>query len=237
MLKRLFILVISWVGFLSQCAAEEGLVGSWPLAEEEGIVINDVGPNQLHGVLLHPEWVVRCAGRSGKALEFGGINGSAPFIRIEGIKKYDFSKGMTVMCWYKVSPGQEYAHQGVIVGNGATGTPDGFRFLLHCRRILMGNGKLTNYAATTPGKHPLIEGVWVHLAATFDDDKTFQVFVDGELAGNSREISPPPMEPGINFLSIGSEFGYRPALASISDVKLYSRKLSSAEIIAAARME
>ncbi|MFA6931098.1 MAG: LamG domain-containing protein [Lentisphaeria bacterium] len=233
MLKRIFTVVVCFTTLFSFCLAEEGLVGCWPLNEANETIIKDAGSNQLDGVLVEPDIIAWREGRNGKAIDFRGVNGTAPYLRVDGINKFELTKGMTVMCWYSPDADQKYGHQGVIVSNGRTGASEGFRLLLHYHRILLGNGKLTNYAATTPGKHPLQPGVWVHIAATHDGDNTFQVFIDGELAGTGSG----PLGNGIDSLAIGSEFGYRPALAAISDVKLYSRKLSAAEIITAARKE
>lgn len=237
MLKAFLTVVATLATVISVYAAEEGLVGYWPLNAVDGNVVKDVGPNHLDGVIVEPKEIRWVDGRNGKAIEFRGINGSASYIRIDKIKEFDFSKGMTVMCWYNPAADQERGHQGVIVCNAPTGVSEGFRFLLHYRRILLGDGKLSNYAATNPGVHPLQAGIWVHIAATYDGDKTFQIFMDGQLAGTNAEGSSGLLVPGIDSLAIGSEFGYRPALATISDVKLYTRKLSIPEILAAAREE
>ncbi len=223
---------------ISCCVAEDGLVGHWLLDSVEGIEVRDSGPNQLKGIIIEPEHITLTDGRNGKAINFHGPNGKAAYIRIDGMKNFDFSKGMTVMCWYNPSESQERGHQGMIVCNGRTSNPEGFRLLLHYRRILLSDGKLSHYAATTTGKHPLKAGIWLHIAATYDGDKTFQLFIDGEMAGTYDKIPPGFMQAaGADSLAIGSEFGYRPALATISNVKLYARRLSIPEIIAASREE
>ena len=220
------------------CVAEEDLVGHWPLDSIEGGIARDCGPNQLKGVIVEPEHITLKDGRNGKAIDFHGPNGKAAYIRVEGMKNFDFSKGMTVMCWYNPSSSQEYGHQGMIVCNGRTSNPNGFRLLLHYKRILLSDGNLAHYAASTAGKHPLKADTWIHIAGTFDGDKTFQLFIDGELAGTYDKAPSAFMQaPDMDTLAIGSEFGYRPALASISEVKLYARKLSIPEIIAASRKE
>lgn len=222
-----------------RCAAENALVGYWPLDSIKNGEVRDLGPNRLKGTVVKPEHVALVDGRnSGKAIDFHGPNGSAAYIRVDGMTDFDFSKGMTVMCWYKPYNSELHNYQGMIVCNGRTSRPEGFRLSLHCRRILISDGKFTCYAASTPGKHPLKPGVWIHVAATFDGDKTFQLFIDGEPAGTFDKIPAGFLQaPGMDSLAIGSEFGYRPALAAIQDVKLYTRQLSVPEIIADARKE
>lgn len=221
-----------------RCAAEDALVGHWPLDSIENAEVRELGPNCLKSTVIQSEHVSLVDGRNGKAIDFHGPNGSASYIRVDGMKNFDFSKGMTVMCWYNPSDSQERGHQGMIVCNGRTSMPEGFRLLLHYRRILISDGKFTCYAASTPGKHPLKPGVWIHIAATFDGDKTFRLFIDGEAAGTFDKIPAGFLQaPGMDSLAIGSEFGYRPALAAIQDVKLYTRQLSVPEIIADARKE
>ncbi len=238
-MKLTLITAITLMGILIfRCAAEEGLVGHWPLDSVEGIEVRDLGPNQLKSIIVEPEYITLVNGRNGKAIDFHGPNGKAAYIRVDGMKNFDFSKGMTVMCWYKPSDSQERGHQGMIVCNGRTSNPEGFRLLLHYRRILLSDGKLAHYAATTAGKHPLKAGIWVHIAATYDGETTFQLFIDGEPAGTCDKIPAGTITAaGPDSLAIGSEFGYRPALATLSDIKLYERKLSIPEIIAASRKE
>lgn len=218
-------------------AAEEGLVGYWPLNEGTGTIVKDMGPNKLDGTILssgETRWV---EGRDGKALEFGGINGKAPYVLIPNLKNADFTKGMTVMCWVMPDKKQKREGQYYIVSNTRGIYGKGFLMMIHYQRLLLSSGdgnKTMYYANSVFGKNPIITGTWIHFAATHDGNRTFRVYIDGELAGASDKQSG-PVTPGTNSLSIGSQFGYAPFLGAVSNVKLYSRTLTDAEILKAAK--
>lgn len=109
---------------------------------------------------------------------------------------------------------------------------------IHYQRLLLGNtgSKLVQHAASNNGKNPIRGGEWIHLAATHDG-QTFKIYIDGALAGVSGEKKNGVIDPGTGVISIGSKFGYWPAQGTFSDVKLYTRVLSDAEIMNAASGE
>ncbi len=218
--------------------AETGLVGYWPLNEGEGVVIKDAGANQLDGKIIAPENAKWVAGRDGgKALEFGGVNGQAGYVYIPTLKKADFSQGMTVMCWALPSKAQKRNAIYDMVGNGRN--KNGFLLMFHYQRLLLsGTGtSCERYANSTFGKNPIAYGSWMHVTGTHDGSGVFKVYIDGELAGTSIEKYSGPITPGLDALTIGSMFGYSPFLGAISEVKLYNRALSDAEILSAAQGE
>ncbi len=221
-------------------AAEEGLVGNWPINEGEGTAIKDVGPNQLNGVIQAPADTSWVAGRNGgKALAFSGVNGKAPFVLIDKVTA-DLTKGMTVMCWIRFD--KTFQRDGIyeIASNTRGSFGKGFRLIVHYQRLLLSIGdgdKKMSYANSTFGKNPINGEVWMHVAATHDGDKTLKVYIDGELAGTSTAENSVPMTAGMSALSIGSQFGYSPFPGIVSEVKLYSKALSDAEIMTAAQSE
>ena len=87
------------------------------------------------------------------------------------------------------------------------------------------------HAATTAGKHPLKAGIWVHIAATFDGDKT-PTFIDGEPAGTCDEFSG-SMQTTTWFPIIGSD-STNVLLWRLSDIDFCGN--SHSEIIAASEM-
>lgn len=235
MFKKWTIIAMTVAGLA--LAAEEGLVGYWPLNEGSGTLIKDMGPNKLDGTIQLPETVRWGEGRDGKALEFGGINGKAPYVFIPSLKNTDFTKGMTVMCWVMPDKKQTREGQYYIISDTRGIFGKGFLLLIHCQRLLLSSGdgnKTMYYANSVFGKNPIVPGTWMHFAGTYDGKQTFKVYIDGELAGVSDKQSGPMMS-GTNSLSIGSQFGYAPFLGTISGVKLYSRTLTDAEILKAAK--
>lgn len=222
---------------LFSLAAEEGLVGYWPLNEGAGTVVKDLGPNKLDGTIVAPETVRWTEGRDGKALEFDGENGKAPYVFVPNLKNADLTKGMTVMCWVMPDKKQKREGQYYIVSDTRGIYGKGFLLLIHCRRLLLSGGdgnKTMYYANSVFGKNPIVPETWMHFAATHDGKQTFKVYIDGELAGVSEKQSG-PLSQGLNALTIGSQFGYAPFLGKVSGVKLYSRTLTDAEILKAAK--
>jgi hypothetical protein len=89
----------------------------------------------------------------------------------------------------------------------------------------------------------ILEGVWIHVAATFDG-KTFRLYVEGkEIAAHEIE-APLRMAPHLQIGSIrerirlpdgsGDDVLAKPTDGAIDDLKVYLRALSAAEIAAAA---
>lgn len=220
-------------------AEDDALVLHWPLNDGEGVTVKDAGPRKLDGRIMNPESSQWVAGREeGKALAFAGVNGKAPFVYVDGIAKDEFTRGMTIMCYFKPDP-DKYIRKSVwyLVSNGKGAR--GFLFCIHYQRLLLGGdgNKLTAYAASNNSKTPLRGGEWHHLAATHDGDKTFKVYIDGVPAGVSSEKLTGAVTPGQGGIALGSQFGYGPAQGVFSDFKIYKRAFSDAEIIAAAQGE
>ena len=221
---------------LSAADAEEGLVLHLPLNEGEGEVVKDLGPRQLTGKVVQPADTKWVEGRSGgKALEMSGVNGKAPYIEVRGFKPDDFTRGMTVMCYFK--PDKEKYVRKAVWQLVCDGTRANFLMAVHYQRLIFGNdNKFTKHAVSNNGKNPVRGGEWIHLAATHDG-QTFKVYIDGALAGVGGENMSGPIAPGRGTLAIGSRFGWGPAFGVFSDVKLYTRALSDAEIMNAASGE
>ena len=215
-------------------ADNKGLVLHLPLNEGAGDVVKDIGPNKRTGKIYYmnagASWD---AGREeGKALRINGVNGKAPFVAIGGFKPDEFSNGMTVMCYFKPDK-DKYIRSSVWHLIASNHSNKGFLLAIHYERLLLGGdgNRLTKHAASVNTKNPIRGGEWVHLAATHDGKGVFKVYIDGALAGTSSEKMCGPVTPSAGSIAIGSFFGYSPMQGVISDVKVYNKTLSDAEIM------
>ena len=61
--------------------------------------------------------------------------------------------------------------------------------------------------------------------------RKIELYIDGALAGVSPEKLSGPVVPGGLELCLGSQFGWSGARGAMSDVKLFNRALTDAEIL------
>ena len=220
-----------FVGF-AVSAEENALIGHWPLNEGEGVEIKDAcGKND--GKLCRPENSQWVEGRDGgKALKFSGEKGKGAYVVTGKLPEGTFTKGFTLMMWFKPD-GKLFKRNSIwtLACSGRKAT--GFMMGIHYQRLLLGgNGnQYSCHAASVYGKNPFKGDEWVHFAASHDGDKTFKVYIDGALAGVSSEKNSGPVVPGGNQLCLGSQFGWGAAQGAMSNVKLFNRALTDAEVL------
>ena len=232
-MKTTFSLIFAVFSLAVFAADDPALFGHWPIGDGAGTVVKDLGPGKRDARICNPEGISWVDGRvGGKALRLGDApKGKAAFIAIEKLAPAEFSNGLTIMLWFQPDP-KHFTNQAIwdlaISGKAATG----FRLCIHWGRIILGNGAaLAKYAASNKNTKPIKPGIWHHFAATHDGKGTFKVYIDGELVGTSDAKMSGPILPGKTFLSVGSAAGYGPAFGVISDLWLYKRALTDAEIL------
>jgi hypothetical protein len=212
-----FVLVLSFILTSTANAGDPSLVGWWRFDEGSGSVAADSSGNGLDGTIEGAIWT---AGKSGSALEFDGADDAVR------IPEFATGEAQTITAWIKidsVSSGQKQMFN----GNGpphmnfelADGMIEG--------RVYTGS---TNITLTGP-EVPV--GDWTHVAWAYDHPgNRSELFIDGVSVAlgeasftvahtSSSVIGRHPTATTASFLGV------------IDDVRVYSRALTEAEILAA----
>jgi len=215
------------------------LVAHWRFDEEEGLIVKDSSGSGLDGKILNPENVKRVAGRHGMALEFSGDERyKAGCVYVEGIGKYDLSKGFTVEAWLKFNDRHVRRDTCYIASDGPWKGP-GWRFIISYNGLFIqsGDGKEmwgAGAAATVYGGFE--NNRWYHVAATYDGS-VYRLYLDGvEVAESKPNLT---LTKGTNALSIGSYSGGMTSVfkGALDEVKIYAGAKSPIEILKDARLD
>lgn len=228
---------------LAAAQTTPALVGYWPCEEAGGAVVRDA-TNQGHDgeIMNDGRGVTRVPGRTGNALEFAGGDaaqrGQAGAVALKGMEQVDWSKGLTVELWLKLSKLDRPATY-ELVSNTKDDRGPGFRLMISweslCLRSGEGGAGTTWGAGTKQSLTPLKVGEWTHVAGTYDGS-IFRVYVDGALAGESEPNL--QLTPGQPTVYVGSySGGYAYGLdGALDEVRLYSGARTAAEIMTDARL-
>ena len=221
-------------------ANDVGLVGIWRLDEAEGEQVVDSGPNGLHGKILRPEATQRVAGRSGRALLFGGegkLNECSGVV-IPNIQEHDLTRGLTIEAWVRLRKDYTRRDTCYIASNGAFKGP-GWRFLISWDSLALqsGDGQEMWGARTSRTEYQFLGERWYHIAGTYDGS-VYRVYVDGVERGASKPEASRPITRGSRPLSIGCYGSGRANLlkGTIDEVRIYSRAKSPLEVLKSARV-
>ena len=215
---------------LSPLFNPSGLVGYWKFDEGSGASSTDSSGNNNPGSLISsPTWTT---GKVGEALSF---NGSTNYVNVgdptSGI--LDFGTGdFTIAAWFKldVLPGTFTA----IVNKGAASIV-GYSLSVTSANYLSGSIQATGGTNQNVSSisSALSVGVWTHGVAVFDRDDNIYIYKDGVnvvtsdySAGNTNSIS------NSTAFNIGARSGSYKFPGLIDEVRVYSRTLSAAEIMA-----
>ncbi|MBI4026269.1 MAG: hypothetical protein HY360_14880 [Verrucomicrobia bacterium] len=204
----------------SMRAAESDLVLHFDFGEGEGTVLHDRSGNLNDGTVHDGAQFVR-AGR-GLALQLNGVNG---WVEIPATRSLDLTDQITVAAWIRP--------EGIPVGDaGIAGKAyDSFVLTYYI------NGNCYWYIGGGPQNcsAPLSLNSWQHVAGTFEG-KVMKLYVNGRLAGQGA-TKEPKIPSGKEFFMGKSDGDVRYTQNSyfkgrISDLKVYRRALTEAEIAA-----
>lgn len=203
----------------------DGRVGHYPLnnVRPDGTV-PDASPNRNTGAVVGDVSIARGGGNVGNAMTLSGGHVEIADDDSLGVEE------VTIAAWVKPdgTKAREYIfdgrnHQYGLKENDGTEVP---RFF-----IFDDEDSLFRVDADAP----LPEGVWTHVAATYDGE-SMTVYLDGEARGTNTAPSRPigtsagPARIG-NYIGDGYSFS-----GSLDEVRVYSRALSESEIQSLAAM-
>ena len=216
----------TWVTFVSllfclniATAAEEGLIAYWSFDDGKGVVAKDESENGIDGQIKGVfEWV---EGVVGTALLFDGLSG-----QVDCGADPDLAPTAQMSCMFWMRPSKDlgpelpranivyfargpmFAFNKIPVGGEPDGDPGTIRVWT----------KGTLFTKNDTWK----EGVWYHLAYTYDG-KAAVLYEDGKETGRLSASGPIGERTGI--FMIGRNFP-----GTIDEVKLYGRGLSAQEV-------
>lgn len=215
------------------CSAPQdpALVAYWPFDEGSGTAVKDCTKSAIDGVLVGgAKWTA--AGKHGAAITFDGNTSCVDF----GLTNATDLPIFTVALWAKV---QSYAGSGGINGYllGRSTDPNaiGWRLASDSPSILefkIGDTP-TPFTAATPSGQPT--GTWLHVALVYDALKRADIYINGAPVKTSVPTTPIVTDTAAKFL-VGCNNGAKDYfVGALDDVRIYSRTLTAAEIIALAK--
>jgi len=218
---------------------ESILAAHWRLDEEEGeysrvFIANDSSAYVNYGVVSgNGQWT---PGARGNALTFPG--GTEDHVEIKHSESLEIGETLTVALWLYLERDPSAADQmDVLLGPSYRLSVDGgnkIRFSIHDLDVME---KDAGGWSTLESTSSILNGQWVHVAASYDySSQEMRVYVDGAL-DNVRNVSLDPTTcgvrgleplPGPCYLSSASH----PYHGILDDVRVYSVTLSPAEVLA-----
>lgn len=214
--------VLSLLLLVNVAYAETGLVAHWKFDESSGITASDSSGNGITGTVSGASWVT---GKSGNALSFSVVN---DYVLVSDNDKITFSNGnFTVEGWFKLSQNHQAgsSNKWVLLKNGEYGL-----------YLNGGNGNLQFYFSDSyqsSAKNTWDANTWYHVAGVHSTDGSWKIYVNGvaDASGSKSYFttaSSCSFDIG-NFL--GCSYAHDNFVGAIDEVKLYSKPLTSTEIL------
>jgi hypothetical protein len=181
------ILIILVCGVSIAAVPQESLVGAWLFDGKSGQTAEDSSENGHSGEILGPK---RVQGKYGTALEFDGKD---DIVEIPHDEAFDLVT-YTVMAWIKVDgPNGEW--QQTVVGKGLlpAGKPRNFGVYVENEPggfVLGINHTSGNAWQSTKGTTVIADGVWHHVASTYDGVSLLG-YTDGNLEAQNAAANIP----------------------------------------------
>jgi hypothetical protein len=218
-----------------QDVIDPNLIGWWKLQDGSGETVNDSSGHDKHGTIYHsggglgPNGAVWVSDpERGTVLSFDGDDVTGAYADAGTIPAMDLASGFTWAFWAKQDAGQSTAVPGggndVMLGNRFGGTETPLQF------VKFTPGKF-EYYNDDPSYNMAIDyvdlpgGQWVHHAAV-KKGATLTYYRDGVQAGTGTLTKTMDENP----FFLGGDAGGERWRGWLSDVRIYDRDLSAAEI-------
>ena len=201
---------------------EDSRIARWPLDDAVGSVATDTSDNTLDGILVEePAWSL---GQDAGALTF---DGSEDYVQVPASALLDLEDGLTLAAWVRPIPAAGAIQQILSKDNA-------YEFEIGNSLNPAAYSLRLNNIVAGAGTTPVEEGVWQHLAVTWDGT-TVRYFYNGLEDGTATFNG--PLDVTASDLGLGA----RPAPAieggptffldgSLDDVRLFGSALSAEEI-------
>lgn len=162
----------------------------------------------------------------GAAASFGG----ASFINLGSPSKAQFTTGLTISAWFKVSGVSGL--QAIVSKWAGNINSDQYIVMVNGNKITMAVGNTSNSALGVTGNIIVTPNVWHHVIATWDNTGTHEIHLDGVLDVSVVNTNFTTINSSAaTVLAIGNQSGgTRQLIGSVDDVKLFNRKINATEI-------
>lgn len=206
---------------------ENGLVARWKLDEiVDTNKVLDCSGNGLHGEVTNG--TLTSNGADGGALKFSG-NGRVGFANPALLR---LTAAFTVSMWLR--PDRNVANTEYVFGKTTDPAKNGYRLgIITNQQLALATPSSSSNFNVVGGN--LTVGVWRHVAAVYRPGDKTELFVNGTKVGNANDapaaLIPSNAEARLA-ARVDNQYGFSGA---ISDVRVYSRALSAAEITALAQ--
>ena len=198
----------------------DGLVGYWPLDEDDGNSSIDLSGNGNDGEIQgNVEWV---EGKFGSALEFSG---AGTFI-VEDSESLRITDALTIEAW--IYPTAKPQKGGIITKYKGAGDNRGYMIDFYdtdLRYILSADGtSATNVSVSTTNWEV---DTWYHVAGVFDGSDT-SFYINGVLAQKSAKTT--GINPSSAPLELGNSWEEKVFTGIIDEVRVWNIAKTEAEI-------
>lgn len=231
-----------WVFFMSSPSAKadivSGLIGHWMLDENSGTTTADSSGSGINGTLVQtgasPAWTSPGHDGSTSSLHFDGAGAqgaAANSVNLGNSATLDGLAQHTVSMWVKFDPG--YVGAGGAWANlvGRNSSAAQWEYMVyvnntgHVRAHIMQSNNVVKYF-DSPAVMPT--GQWIHIAQVADGSQ-LRLYINGTQVASVAYDGTAKSLPAANDY-IGQDKRERTPLATIDDVRIYSRGLNAREI-------
>ena len=222
-------------------ALRKGLVGHWTLDDKQSksdTVVADATIYENNGTMTSMTFSGNeTTDRHGqtRALNF---DGAADYINIASGSELDITDALTVSAWAKWDVDNDKT---TIVSKWGNSDSNRFSWILFANWfadgrvdfLVSGNG--TSYTTANSPNGSVVSGQWYYITGVYDGSSV-ELYIDGILqettpgAPSALKITSTPVAIGIDYDTGTGDNPYRHFDGSISDLRIYNRALSVAEV-------
>ena len=211
-------------------APTQGLIAHFPMQEGQGTAVKDATGKQSDGKIMRSFWTRR---DGLQLVDFGGMKNSRQ--AYVDLGQYDLSKGFTLSFWVSAYH-WENNFAGLVYQSDATCGIRNHRDhpgQLHFRIKGKGEKRGIDLRSNTV----LERGTWYHVAAAYEPGKAMSLYIDGELDRESRLNIPARLDTDDKHLTVGGTGKSNFFSGTITNLRIYDRALTPAEVTALFRAE
>ncbi len=202
-------------------AASPGLVAAYSFNEGAGTAASDSSGSGNPGTISGAVWT--SSGKFGGALVFDGVNDS---VTVADSNSLDLTGGLTLEAWVKQDSGGSGWHTAILKER-----PGGLAYALYSKTSASGpSGHIQVGSTQARARYgtQLVNGVWNHVAATYDG-AAVRVYVNGAQVVTQSQTGLVSVSAGLLRIggnSIWSEW----FKGTLDEVRIYNRALGVSEI-------
>jgi len=218
-------------------AAVPNLVAYWPFDEAAPGTAQDFSGNANDGTPIGPTistsippMTFHGAGANLRSLDF--VQSSSQYVSVNNSTTLSLTGSFTISAWIFAKTGSTNQRGIVTKWDGSTST-GGYDMRLEASKVLaLGTFDATpGITSTSTTPRALTEGVWTHVAATYDSTGgVIKLYKDGTLDNPGVSGIPAPTASA-TALQIGQAQGAQFFHGNIDEVRIYNRALLDTEIV------